>query len=262
MVRSSLAALAAALAMLASACASMDAARAPEAPGQPTAVMAPADDARDEVDSVQTKDADIRFAQHAPAPRPRPPGAPPPPPAEPTPGKPDAGGQVAQIRGPMLIYTARITMAVYEVNASLSRIEIIGRELGGFLAKRDDRSVTIRVPAQRFEEAVKHIEDAWLLDLRERVLRLSSARAVQKRLAELLSKAAKVEESIAIERELDRVTGEIERFEGRLKFLRDRAAFSTITVTFEPKPKEQVGATVRLPVSWLYDLGLRRLLSL
>lgn len=274
MVRSSLAAMAAALAMLASACASMDAARAPEAPGQPTAVMAPADDAREEVDSVQPKDAAIRFAQHAPAPRPRPPGAPPPPPAEPTPGKPDAGGQVAQIRGPMLIYTARITMAVFEVNASLSRIEIIGRELGGFLAKRDDRSVTIRVPAQRFEEAVKHIEDVGDMlhrnvtaedvteEFRDVEVRLSSARAVQKRLAELLSKAVKVEESIAIERELDRVTGEIERFEGRLKFLRDRAAFSTITVTFEPKPKEQVGATVRLPVSWLYDLGLRRLLSL
>ena len=54
-----------------------------------------------------------------------------------------------------------------------------------------------------------------------------------------------------------------ERIEGRVKFLRDQAAFSTITVRFEAKPTEQVGTTaVRLPVSWLYDLNLPRLLRL
>ena len=200
---------------------------------------------------------------------------PPPPPGGDTGKRLDAGGQVAQIRGPMLIYSAHITMAVFEVNASLAKIEAIGRDLGGFLAKRDDRSATIRVPAARFEEAVKRVEDVGDLlhrnvaaeDVTEKFhdleIRLTSARAVQKRLTELLARATKVEESIAIERELDRITGEIERVEGKMKFLRDRAAFSTITVSFQPKPKEQVGNKgVRLPVSWLHNLGLRRLLSL
>lgn len=264
--------LGAAIAMTTSACAEAMAPAAP--PGQPSAVMTDDAPAREEAGAATSfKDADGRLAQNRPAPKPVAPGAPPPPP-EPSSGKRDAGGEVAQMRAPMLIYTARITMAVFEVNASLTRIEGIGRELGGFLAKRDDRSVTIRVPAQRFDEAVKRIEDVGDMlhrnvsaedvteEFRDLEVRLSSARAVQKRLAELLQKAVKVEESIAIERELDRVTGEIERFEGRMKFLRDRAAFSTITVTFEPKPKEQVGAGPKLPVSWLYDLGLRRLLSL
>lgn len=181
----------------------------------------------------------------------------------------------AAVRAPVLIYTAQITMAVFEVSASLARVEAIARELGGFLAKRDDQAITIRVPAATFEEAVKRVEGVGDVlhrnvaaedvteEYRDLEVRLRSARAVQARLTELLAKATKVEDSLAIERELDRITGEIERIEGRAKFLRDQAAFSTITVRFESKPSEQVGTTpVRLPVSWLYDLNLPRLLRL
>jgi hypothetical protein len=166
-------------------------------------------------------------------------------------------------------------MAVFEVNASLSRVEVIGRELGGFLAKRDDQSITIRVPAAAFDEAVKRIETVGDMlhrnvaaqdvteEFRDMEIRLKSARAVQARLTELLAKATKVEESLAIERELDRVSGEIERIEGRMKFLRDRVAFSTITVSFQAKVTEHVGGNqVRLPVPWLYDINLPRLLRL
>jgi hypothetical protein len=184
-------------------------------------------------------------------------------------------GEAVAVRAPLLIYTAQITMAVFEVNASLTRVETIGRELGGFLAKRDDQSITIRVPAAAFQEAVKRVEGVGDMlhrnvtaedvteEFRDLEIRLKSARAVQARLTELLAKAVKVEESIAIERELDRVSGEIERIEGRAKFLRDRAAFSTLTVRFEAKATEQVGnASVRLPVGWLNEINLPRLLRL
>ena len=51
--------------------------------------------------------------------------------------------------------------------------------------------------------------------------------------------------------------------EGRMKFLRDRAAFSTITVTFASKAKESmVQGPFRLPSPWLQQLGLGRLLQL
>jgi hypothetical protein len=178
-------------------------------------------------------------------------------------------------RASVLIYTADVTMAVFEVSASLGRVEAIGRELGGFLAKRDDKAITIRVPSAVFDDAVKRIEAVGDVihrnvtaedvteEFRDLEVRLRSAHAVQVRLTELLAKAAKVEESIAIERELDRVSAEIERVEGRMKFLRDRAAFSTITVHFDAKATDQVGeASVRLPVPWLYNINLSRLLKL
>lgn len=59
---------------------------------------------------------------------------------------------------------------------------------------------------------------------------------MRERLEELLKKAAKVEEALAVERELERVAGELERIKGRLKLLRELVTFSTITVEFQPAP--------------------------
>ncbi len=176
---------------------------------------------------------------------------------------------------PMLIYTGHVQMAVYEVRSSLGEVEVLARSIGGFLAKRDDRSITIRVPASRFEEAMRRIEkmgdmisrDVQVEDVTEEFndvdIRLKNARAVRERLEQLLSKAAKVEESIQIEKELERVALIIERLEGRMKFLKDRAAYSTITVTFQPRSAVELGKRpFNLPVPWLYELGLGRLLAL
>lgn len=179
------------------------------------------------------------------------------------------------VHAPMLIYTGHVQMAVYEVRSSLGEVEVLARSMGGFLAKRGDQSITIRVPAARFDEAMRRIEkmgdmlsrDVQVEDVTEEFndvdIRLKNARAVRDRLEQLLSKAAKVEESIQIEKELERVALIIERLEGRMKFLKDRAAFSTITVTFQPRSAVELGKRpFNLPVPWLYELGLGRLLAL
>jgi hypothetical protein len=93
-------------------------------------------------------------------------------------------------------------------------------------------------------------------------VRLKNARAVRDRLQQLLEKANKVEDSLAIEKELTRVGTEIETLEGKLKYLRDRARYSTITVSFQAKQTDNIRPSVRLPVDWLNQLGLGRLLSL
>ena len=229
------------------------------------------------------REQSMGFAAPAPAAPPPPPAPPPvqvPSPVKPTltPGDPaskSSAGEVAAIRAPLLVYTAQITLAVFEVAASLAEVESVGRELGGFLARRDDSSITIRVPSSRFDEAVKRLEKVGDMihrnvtaedvteEFRDLEVRLRSAHAVQARLTDLLAKATKVEESVMIERELDRVSGEIDRIEGRMKFLRDRATFSTITVTFSSKAKESLDqGPFRLPSPWLNQLGLGRLLQL
>ncbi|MDI1450716.1 DUF4349 domain-containing protein [Polyangium sp. 6x1] len=187
----------------------------------------------------------------------------------------EGDGTVAVMRAPMLVYTARVNMAVYEVKSSLGEVESLARSLGGFLARRNDTSITIRVPAARFDEAIRRIEklgdmlsrDVQVEDVTEEYhdteIRLKNARAVRERLEQLLAKATKVEESIQIEKELERVAETIDRLEGRMKFLRDRAAFSTITVTFQPQSSAELGKRrFNLPVPWIYELGLGRLLSL
>jgi hypothetical protein len=161
------------------------------------------------------------------------------------------------------------------VNASLGKVEAIANEVGGFLARRDDSAITVRVPVARFDDAVRRLEgvgdvlhrNVAVEDVTEEFtdleIRMRNARAIRDRLEKLLDKAATVEESVLLERELGRVAGEIERFEGRLKYLRDRAAFSTLTVSFQSLPRESLDPTgPRLPVGWLNELGLGRLLNL
>jgi uncharacterized protein DUF4349 len=166
-------------------------------------------------------------------------------------------------------------MAVFEVENAMKRIEELAKGMGGFLARREDKTIVIRIPADRFDEALHGVEKLGDMlhrnisaedvteEFRDLEVRLKAQKAVQERLTQLLAKATKVEESIAIERELDRITMEIDRIEGRMKFLRDRAAFSTITVTFQPKASENVSQSpFKMPTPWLSQLGLARLFQL
>jgi hypothetical protein len=175
----------------------------------------------------------------------------------------------------VLLYTAQVTMAVFDVQPGLRAIEALAREVGGYPARQSANGITIRIPAARFDETLERLEKlgdvtarqveaedvtAEYVDLE---MRLKNARSVRARLEQLLAQAAKVADAIAIERELERVGGDIERLEGRLRYLQDRAQLSTITVTFFPRPRELVAKDAfKLPFPWLDQLGLSRLLDL
>lgn len=211
--------------------------------------------------------------------------APPAPPvAEPTPAKartepegtekPPLPSTAADARETQLIiYTARITVAVYQVDQGVASVERIARDMGGYLSLKRDREITVRVPRDRFQPALAAIDkigDILHRDIQaedvtdayvDTEIRIKNAKAMQVRLRQLLERAA-VKEALDIEKELARVTQELELLEGRLKLLKDKIAFSTITVTFEPRGSTIQAARVRLPFPWLAGLGLPSLLSL
>jgi hypothetical protein len=178
-------------------------------------------------------------------------------------------------RAPILIYRADFTMSVFEVPRALDRVEKLAVDAGGYLAKRDDRSITVRVPVASFSATVTALEkegdvlsrnvrtDDVTAEFRDLEVQLQNLRAMRARFEKLLEMATKVEDALQVERELGRITGEIERIRGRLKLLGDLAQFSTITVRFEPRTTQSIqeGPFV-LPLPWLGDLGLRRLMSL
>jgi Domain of unknown function (DUF4349) len=171
-----------------------------------------------------------------------------------------------------LIYTAHLTMAVFQVEAALGKVEAIAREVGGYLSQREDREITIRVPRGRFDESIERVEatgDVLHRDIKAEDVtdeffdlqtRLKNARVMRERLVVLLGKAA-VKEAIDIEKELGRITEEIERMEGKLKLLGDKIAYSTITVSLQPVDSNPVTQAIALPFPWLQELGLAHLLS-
>jgi hypothetical protein len=93
-------------------------------------------------------------------------------------------------------------------------------------------------------------------------IRIKNGRAMQARLKILLEKA-NVKDALEIEKEMRRVTEELELLEGKLKLLKDKIAYSTITVTFQGRGAGALrDMPLRLPFPWLSELGLPRLLSL
>lgn len=174
----------------------------------------------------------------------------------------------------MLIYTANLTMAVYQVAPALDAIEKIAKDLNGYLAVRSDASITIRVPREKFSAALAQVEktgdvvhrEVTAEDVTDQFVdmdaRLKNAMAMRERLQDLLKKA-NTKEALEIEIQLERVMGEIESMEGKLKLLKDKIAFSMITVTFAARGEAAVrDMPLRLPFPWLNALGLPRLLSL
>jgi hypothetical protein len=224
---------------------------------------------------------------YQPAPQP-----PPPPPLAPAPMSAPAGGVPgpaapfaptpapsgspyaadASHEATMLAYSANLTLAVFQVDKSLGAVETTARELGGYLAQRGDAQVTVRVPRPRFDDAMGRIEKLGdvlhrnvsaedvtdeFVDLE---LRLKNARAMRDQLAELL-KGAAVKDAVEIEKELAKVTEVIEQIEGRLKVLRDKVGYSSITVSFQASAPSPVRSTAILPFTWLDTMGLEALLN-
>jgi hypothetical protein len=184
---------------------------------------------------------------------------------------------------PLLIYTGELQMMVDQaaIASSIDRAIDAAEALGGYLAGRKDHSVVVRVPSAHFRDALTAMEKLGEVthrsvsaeDVSEQYsdleVRLQNLRATRQRLQEFLAKSGSMPDMLTVEHELERVAGEIESIEGKMRFLRSRAAFSTITLELVAKPVATVVAAheeppreIDLPIDWLARLGLDTLLNL
>jgi hypothetical protein len=190
-------------------------------------------------------------------------------------------------RAPVIIYQGDLKMMTDEdaIPKTIDKIIDVAESLGGHIASRKDLSVQIKVPSAGFRDAMTKIEalggvvnrsvtaDDVSEEFHDLEVRLVNLRATRARLQEFLAKAPSINEMLTVERELERVAQEIDRSEGRLEFLRTRAAMSAITVALTPKPKSapivvtpppppSTLRTVDLPIPWVGEIGIDPLLSL
>lgn len=168
-------------------------------------------------------------------------------------------GTASQIAPSMLIRTGSASIEVEKLDPAIIRVRQLAAQLGGYVANssisggRDQiRSATLelKIPAGRYDQAIgglgaigrlesvnTNVEDVGeeFVDVTARV---TNAKRLEERLVSLLAtRTGKLEDVLAVERELARVREEIERYEGRLRYLRTRAAVSTLSVTVhEPAP--------------------------
>jgi Domain of unknown function (DUF4349) len=151
-----------------------------------------------------------------------------------------------------IIYDARIELLVDSLTTAEQAVFKMIKEHDGFLAESDQSSVTstqrratwrVRVPVDRFEvflAEVTHLGEVrqnhlGSQDVTEEYFdvdaRIRNKQEEEKRLLTHLSESTgKLEDILAVERELSRVRGEVEQMQGRIRFLANRTALSTITI--------------------------------
>ena len=170
-----------------------------------------------------------------------------------------AQGTAAQIAPSMLIRMGSASIEVEKFDPAIIKVRQLATQLGGYVANssisggRDQvRSATLelKIPATRYDQAVGGLGgigrvesvNTSVEDVGEEFVDISARVANAKRLEErfvalLATRTARLSDVLAVERELARVREEIERYEGRLRYLRTRAAVSTLSVTVhEPAP--------------------------
>ncbi len=184
-----------------------------------------------------------------------------------------------------IIYDARIELVVDSLNATEQAIARIIKDNDGFLAESDQTSSTqnqrnatwrVRVPVANFEALVAAVvrlgevkrNHVGSQDVTEEYLdldaRIRNKREEEKRLLKhLADSTGKLEDILAVERELSRVRGEAEQMEGRLRFLADRSDLSTVTIeASEWKDyKPPVAASFGTQISRTFFLSLERLVE-
>lgn len=191
----------------------------------------------------------------------------------PAPAVPDAERNDAGAQGPILIYTGVVQLSIFSVRETQEAIIALTEQAGGWVSDRGSHRLVVRVPAERFRstlDAIAATGDVLQLDWNAQdvseeytdvQIRLRNASEMLARLEELLARAEKVEDLLAIEAQIERVTLEIETLTGRMRSLNDRIAYSTITITFAIRqPQHLPSQQFQLPISVLQQVGLRPLL--
>jgi uncharacterized protein DUF4349 len=159
----------------------------------------------------------------------------------------------------MIIRTGQASIEVDSLEPAVALVRQLARQLGGYVAntamqtgRGQLRSATleVKIPADRFDEGLGGLAPIGKLEsvnvsaedvgeeFTDATARMANARRLETRLIELIAtRTGKLKDVLDVEQELARVREEIERYEGRLRYLQAHAALSTLTITaHEPVP--------------------------
>lgn len=178
----------------------------------------------------------------------------------------------------IIIYTASIKIEAENVLVSKKKIIQHVKKIKGYVQAMYNNRLVVRIPAQQLDAFLQKIgkygrvvsKNLTSTDVTEEYfdlkLRLKNAKKMRKRLLKLLKKTQNVTEAVTIERELQRITEQIELFEGRLKYMKEMSSFSKVTIDIVPRPTgpvltQNILDRARGPFEWVKQLGAEFLLD-
>lgn len=161
-----------------------------------------------------------------------------------------------------VIRNAELSIEVKSPSAAETRVSTLIEGLGGYVASSDRQvnadegaratsrvQLSLRVPSERLEQALRDIkrlgsgaesEKIGSEDVTDEYIdveaRITNQRRLEQQLAGILTQANKVDDALKVHQELTSVRTEIDRLEGRKRFLETESSLAKIALTIGPIP--------------------------
>jgi len=151
-----------------------------------------------------------------------------------------------------IIYVAQISLVVEDFARIEGEIPQLVKQFNGYLADITVDRIqgayrtgqwVVRIPVEKYDPFLAELEKLGIpehltqnaQDVTEEFVdleaRIATKKQLEKRILQLVEdREGKIKEVIEVERELARVREEIERMEGRLRYLANRTALTTVTI--------------------------------
>ncbi|OGH87563.1 MAG: hypothetical protein A3J93_03500 [Candidatus Magasanikbacteria bacterium RIFOXYC2_FULL_42_28] len=156
----------------------------------------------------------------------------------------------------MVVKTGALSVVVKDVAEAIKTISQYAVKQKGYIVASNVYkrglapygTLTIKIPAVNFDSGLNEIKALGEVvsnsvngqDVTEEYVdldaQLKNLQATEKQFLTILNKAVKIEDILAVQRELTQVRGQIEQLQGRMKYLKSSADMSTITVDLATDP--------------------------
>jgi len=192
--------------------------------------------------------------------------------AKPNNGPGDAAGDTSQrTTERKLIRNAWIDLQVKDkrdFDPTIESLTKLVEGMNGYVQSESSHGMTAMVPTERLDEALAEIAKFGKITHRnisvvdatanyvDMQIRIENLKKMRVRLTELVNQSTSVAEVLEVERELSRVTSELERLEGQMRVLGRQTTYATINVSLKervrPGPLGWVFYGLFRGVKWLF----------
>jgi len=179
----------------------------------------------------------------------------------------------------LLIYTGNMSIEVENIDNVQSEIKKYIDEVSGYVISMNANQMIVRVPAEVFYDSVEKVagfgklfsKDIQSEDVTKQFsdlsIKLENAIATKDRFIDVLKKAYKIEDILQVEKELQRITEEIEMLKGQLKYLSENISYSKIIINYSLSQDVLASKDVKssseylLPFAWVSTIGIDKIIS-
>ncbi len=178
----------------------------------------------------------------------------------------------------MIIKNGEMSLMVADTDRAIDGVTGVAVDSGGYIVSAKTwmqdgfkyAQITMGVPVDQFEFVQRRLRSLAVQVLNDTASgqdvsdeyvdaqsRLTNLEATAARIREFLSQAKNVDEALQVNAKLSEVENEIEQIKGRMQYLKDRSAFSTMVVNLEqqrptPTPTPTLTPTpTPTPIAWM-----------